>query len=196
VTGERWSALAAYAPRFAAVGRGTAAGGEHSVQLAELPFRAMATLRLDPRGRAAEGVGLALGTPLPGPGTATTTGGIDVMWLGPDEWLLVGPPDTQHELVARLRRAIGAEVGSVVDASAARTALLVSGPRARDVLAHGCPLDLHARAFGPGRCAGTLLGRERVVLHARDDGILVLVRTSAARYLADWLLDAATEYAR
>jgi sarcosine oxidase, subunit gamma len=188
VTGERRSALAAYAPRFAV--------GKDGVQLAELPFRAIVTLRLDPEGRAAGDVGRALGTPLPGPGTATTAGGIDVMWLGPDEWLLVAPPDTQHELVARLNRAIGAEVGSVVDTSAARTALLVSGPRARDVLAHGCPLDLHPRAFRPGRCAGTLLARERVVLHARDDGILVLVRTSAARYLADWLLDAATEYAR
>jgi sarcosine oxidase, subunit gamma len=93
-----------------------------------------------------------------------------------------------------LRRAIGTEHGSVVDTSAARVAILVSGPRARDLLAHGCPLDLHSRAFAPGRCAGTLLARERVILQARPDGILVLVRTSAARYLADWLLDAATEY--
>jgi sarcosine oxidase, subunit gamma len=187
VTGERRSALAEYAPRFAALGA--------DVRIAELPFRAMVTLRVEPKGPAADGAGLALGAPLPEPGAATAADEVDVLWLGPDEWLLVGPPGVRHEMAARLRRAIGAEHGCVVDTSAARTAILVAGSSARDILAHGCPLDLHPRAFPPGRCAGTLLARERVVLHARPDGIVVLVRTSAARYLADWLLDAATEYA-
>lgn len=188
MTADRRSALAAYAPRFAAL--------QGSVGLAELPFHAMVSLRVDPKGLAADGAGLALGAPLPEPGAATAADEVDVLWLGPDEWLLVGPPGVRHEMAERLRRAIGAEPGSVVDTSAARTAILVSGGSAREVLAHGCPLDLHPRAFPPGRCAGTLLARERVVLHARHDGIVVLVRTSAARYLADWLLDAATEYAR
>lgn len=185
--GERRSALAGYAQRFAAL------GGD--VGLEERPFLAQVTLRVDPKGPAADGVGLALGASLPAvPGTTAAVGEIDVLWLGPDEWLLIAPPGAQGELVARLHAAIGEEHGTAVDTSAARTAVRVSGPRARDVLAHGCPLDLHPRSFPPGRCAQTLLARERVVLLARDDGILVLVRTSAARYLGEWLLDAATEY--
>ncbi|MEU5540696.1 sarcosine oxidase subunit gamma family protein, partial [Streptomyces sp. NPDC020362] len=83
------------------------------------------------------------------------------------------------------------------DVSAQRTTILVAGPRARDLLSHGCPLDLHPRAFGPGRCAQTTLARTQVVLVARDEaraGFWVLVRSSFAGYLTDWLLDAAVEY--
>jgi sarcosine oxidase subunit gamma len=72
----------------------------------------------------------------------------------------------------------------------------VGGPRARDLLAHGCALDLHPRVFGPGRCAQTMLARAQVVLLPRPDDFLVLVRSSFAAYLSEWLLDAATEYLR
>jgi sarcosine oxidase, subunit gamma len=81
-----------------------------------------------------------------------------------------------------------------VDVSAQRTTLLVGGPRARDLLAHGCALDLHPSVFGPGSCAQTMLARAQVVLLSQQEGFLVLVRSSFAAYLAEWLLDAATEY--
>jgi sarcosine oxidase, subunit gamma len=165
------------------------------VEIEVLPFPAQVNLRADPKGPAADGVGLALGAALPvEPGTVATAGEIDVLWLGPDEWLVMAPLDARQQLVARLREAVGAEHASIVDTSAARTAIRVAGAHARDVLAHGCPLDLHPRAFPPGRCAQSLLAGERVVLVARDEGFVVLVRTSAARYLKAWLDDAATEY--
>jgi sarcosine oxidase subunit gamma len=119
------------------------------------------------------------------------------LWLGPDEWLLVGPPGGARDVENRIRTAAGDEPVAVTDVSAQRTTLLVTGPRARDVLAHGCALDLHPRVFGPGRCAQTTLGRTQIVLVARDEtraGFWVLVRSSFAGYLAEWILDAATEY--
>jgi sarcosine oxidase subunit gamma len=97
----------------------------------------------------------------------------------------------------RIRAASGDEHVAVTDVSAQRTTLLVSGARARDLLAHGCALDLNQRAFGAGRCAQTTLARAQVVLVARDEpgaGFWVLVRSSFAGYLTDWLLDAAAEY--
>jgi sarcosine oxidase subunit gamma len=94
-----------------------------------------------------------------------------------------------------LRETLGQQPGSVVDVSAARTTLELAGPRARDVLEHGCALDLHPRAFGPGQCAQTLLAKANVVLHQVDDAptYRLLVRPSFARYLVAWLLDAMTE---
>ncbi len=155
-------------------------------------------VRLDAKGAAADAVGLALGLSLPlEPNTVVRAGKLTVLWLGPDEWLLVGAPDTQRDLEQRIRAAAGDEHVSVTDVSAQRTTLLVSGARARDLLAHGCPLDLHPRAFGPGRCAQTMLARAQVVVVARDEpgsGFWVLVRSSFAGYLTDWLLDAAGEY--
>ena len=104
----------------------------------------------------------------------------------------MGPPGTEGELEARLRSAIDAAHASVVDVSAQRTTLLVSGPRAR---------DLHPRSFGEGSCAQTLLARAQVVLVGRDPGedggapaFWVLVRASFAAYLVDWLIDASVEF--
>ena len=109
----------------------------------------------------------------------------------------MGPRGSERDLESRIREAAQDEPVSVIDVRAQRTTLLVTGPRAHDLLAHGCPLDLHPRAFAAGRCAQTTLGRTQVVLVARDEpraGFWVLVRSSFAGYLADWLLDAATEY--
>ncbi|MEU8268647.1 sarcosine oxidase subunit gamma family protein [Sphaerisporangium sp. NPDC049002] len=118
------------------------------------------------------------------PGTWLRSGVADVLWLGPDEWLVIGDLDIPRS-----------EDVAVTDVSALRTTLLVAGPGARDLLAHGCSLDLHPSVVGPGRCAQTMLARAQVVLVAReDDEFWVLVRASFARYLADWLTDAAVDY--
>ncbi|MGW3104519.1 sarcosine oxidase subunit gamma [Streptomyces sp. NPDC001100] len=190
----RRSPLAGAAGRLAAATRSS--GG--AVRLAELPFLAQVNVRLDAKGAAADSVGLALGLSLPlEPNTVVRAGELRALWLGPDEWLVVGPPDTQRDVESRIRAASGDEHVAVTDVSAQRTTLLVSGARARDLLAHGCPLDLHPRAFGAGRCAQTTLARTQVVLVARDEpgaGFWVLVRSSFAGYLTDWLLDAAAEY--
>ncbi|MCX5058876.1 sarcosine oxidase subunit gamma [Streptomyces sp. NBC_00201] len=190
------SPLAHAADRLAAATRAS----RGAVRLAELPFLAQVNVRLDAKGGAADAVGLALGLQLPlEPDTVVRAGELTALWLGPDEWLVVGPPDSRRDLEGRIREAAADEAASVsvTDVSAQRTTLLVAGPRARDLLAHGCALDLHPRAFGTGRCAQTSLGRTQVVLVARDEprgGFWVLVRSSFAGYLTDWLLDAATEY--
>ncbi|MFK0157075.1 sarcosine oxidase subunit gamma [Streptomyces sp. NPDC090493] len=196
-TASRRSPLADAAPRLAAVTRSS----KGALRLAELPFLAQVNIRLDAKSPAAGAVGLVLGLQLPlEPDTVVHAGEVTAVWLGPDEWLVVGRPGTERDLEGRIRTAAGDAPGavSVTDVSAQRTTLLVGGPRARDLLAHGCALDLHPRAFGPGRCAQTTLARTQVVLVARDEaraGFWVLVRSSFAGYLADWLLDAAVEHA-
>ncbi|WP_455361795.1 sarcosine oxidase subunit gamma [Streptomyces sp. SYSU K21746] len=190
------SPLSHAADRFAAATR--ASGG--ALRLAELPFLAQLNVRIDPKGPAADAVELALGLPLPLEANTCVRGGeLAALWLGPDEWLVVGPAGTQYELRAGLRAAVeeAGATGAVVDVSAQRTTLLVAGSSAADLLAHGCALDLHRHSFGAGRCAQTTLARAQVVLVRRDEhkpGFLVLVRSSFAGYLAEWLLDAASEY--
>jgi sarcosine oxidase subunit gamma len=113
------------------------------------------------------------------------------LWLGPDEWLVIGPPGSEAALETDLR-ATGA---TVVDVSANRTTLELRGPRARELLEFGCPIDLHPRAFGPACCAQTLLARANVLIwFVADDPEPVyrlLVRPSFAAYVAAWLADAA-----
>jgi sarcosine oxidase subunit gamma len=169
--------LDAWAGRFAALPPG--------IRITAEPFVAMVDVRLDPAGAP------ALGLPTT-PSTWVARGDGRAIWLGPDEWLVTSPSQRPQELAAEL-----AHDGSVVDVSGQRTTLRLRGEHVRAVLATGCARDLHPREFRRGSAAQTLLGLAGVVLLALDDTATeyeVLVRSSFARYLADWLLDAAAEY--
>jgi sarcosine oxidase subunit gamma len=179
-----------------------AAGG--AISMGEVPFLTQLNLRLDPTSPAADAVGTELGLALPTEaGTSAHSGDVTVLWLGPDEWLVVGPPGAEGKLEARLRSAVRTTHSSMVDVSAQRTTLVLSGPRIRDLLALGCALDLHPRSFGVGNCAQTMLARAPVVLVGCEPGdggaarpaFWVLVRASFAAYLVDWLIDASVEFA-
>jgi sarcosine oxidase, subunit gamma len=118
------------------------------------------------------------------------------LWSGPDEWLVVGPDGDAAEIVARASAALNGAPGSVVDVSADRTTIALAGSAAREVLEKGMTIDLHPRAFGPGRAAATTIARTRVVLWqvGEEPAYRLLVRGSFASYLADWLIDATAEF--
>ena len=149
------------------------------------PFTAQVNLRLDPS--------LAGLVPFPLPTTPNTTHGADgkvVLWLGPDEWLVVGAPHQGEDLVDELEHLLGDHHRSVVDVSANRVAIALSGPGRLDLLARGCSLDLHPRSWNAGMCAQTMLGKAQVILFEGTDVTTILVRTSFADYLVEWLLAA------
>jgi sarcosine oxidase, subunit gamma len=153
------------------------------------------------RVRAGSGSGSGLGSASgpgagPGPGPDSESGELQLVWLGPDEWLIIGPDGTASLTAQLLRTALGDELGSIVDVSANRTTLELSGPVARQVLQKGCTLDLHPRAFTSGSCAQTLVSKVNVLLvqAGRSPAYRLLVRGSFAQYLADWMLDAMDEY--
>jgi sarcosine oxidase subunit gamma len=174
-------------------------GAALPARVRELPFLVQIDLRADPSDAALMArLTMALGArPPTEPNTAVVSddGTLHVLWLAPDEWLILGEPDTGPALEAAMRDAIDDGPGGVVDVSANRTTLSVSGPRARDLLAFGCSLDLHERHFKPGMCAQTLLARANVIIvpvgPAVEPAFRVLVRPSFAAYLAAWLTDAA-----
>ncbi len=174
--------------------------------LSGMPPRAAVTLR------AAEGmlaeVGRVFGvTPptTPNTWTASADGCRVAIWLGPDEWLLVGPDGLAPGLDAAIREARTNDPRlAVTDTSHNYTTLVLAGPRARLVLSKGCALDLDPRGpLKPGTCAQTTVGRSRALLRftvegpggsgpGGSDAIELWVRNSFARYMAAWLLDAMT----
>jgi heterotetrameric sarcosine oxidase gamma subunit len=116
------------------------------------------------------------------PPLAPNTVAGDALWLGPDEWLVLGGREEDYP-----------DACAAVDVSANRVCLELSGPEAADVLARGCALDLHPSVFPPGRCAQTLLARAQVILYRTDERTFrLLVRPSYADYLRAWLRDAMT----
>jgi len=166
-----------------------------TVRIAVEPFVATVDVRLGDVGPEA---GSRLGAGLPtAPNTWVPAGSGRATWLGPDEWLLSSATETPEELAARVHAAVLPLGGSATDVSAQRIGLRLTGACVRDVLAKGCSIDLHPRVFGRGRSAQTTLGQAGVVLLALSDAgddYVVLVRSSFAGYLADWLLDAALEF--
>ncbi|MFF7650953.1 sarcosine oxidase subunit gamma [Streptomyces sp. NPDC007983] len=176
--------------------RAAAVTGARGVTLSERPFVAMVNLRVAPASETAGRVEKTLGVPLPRRcGDTTASGPHKVLWLGPDEWLVVSRADG-HAVAAELREALAGDPGSAVDVSANRTTLELRGPAARQVLEKGCPLDLHPRAFGPGQAVSTTVGPVAVLLWQVDDAptYRLLPRSSFADYLARWLIDAMGEY--
>ncbi|WP_068272493.1 sarcosine oxidase subunit gamma [Aldersonia kunmingensis] len=170
-----------------------------SARVTEEPFVTMIDLWVDPTGpgaaAAAEIFGIAS---LPTTASTAVTGAnATVIWMGPQEWLVLAGNRAGEELEAQLRDAIGEHGGAAVDVSAQRTSLRLRGSNARAVLAKGCSLDLHPAVFGLGAAPQTMLALAGVVLIPLDDNgtdYRVLVRSSFARYLADWLIDAAEEF--
>jgi sarcosine oxidase subunit gamma len=154
------------------------------VRIAEVPLLTQLDLRCDPT--------LAARLPWPLPARPNTYEGgpfTDVLWLGPDEWLLVGP-EPVRDLIAGLDESLASEHHSVVDVSAARAVVEVSGPGALDLLSKGCGLDLHPRSWRTGGCTQTLLARVPVILQQRGEATRIFVRPSYGDYLVDWLLGA------
>jgi sarcosine oxidase, subunit gamma len=191
VTADPTSPLAAWTDRLAELAP--------ALIVAERPFRSQLTVRVsDPDAVAA--MGSALGVVFPSvPCTFTSGSGpfgaVEVLWLGPDEFLVVASPDLQIPIEEVLRGSLGSARGSVVDTSAQRTTVVLEGSHVRDVLAHGCSVDLHPSSAPAGTCVQTLLARTGIVLQVTGpDQFTVLVRSSFAEYLAAWLSDACVEY--
>jgi sarcosine oxidase, subunit gamma len=127
----------------------------------------------------------------PEPNTATGWNGWDVLWLGPDEWLVVGEAGAEETIERSLADALGSTHRSIVDVSANRIAFdLTDGLH---LLSTGCGLDLDPSRWLPGMCAQTLFGFAQVILHQLDERTTrVFVRPSFADYVADRLGEAVT----
>lgn len=129
-------------------------------RLAVTPAADLARLTL--RGDAAA-LGAAYDIALPAePCRAASAGDRTALWLGPDEWLLLAPPGTLDPVIPVLGAA-------VVDVGHRQVGLVLDGLGAADVLAAGCPLDLHASAFPPGMCTRTVFGKAEIVLWRQDE---------------------------
>jgi sarcosine oxidase, subunit gamma len=81
--------------------------------------------------------------------------GLRVVWAGPDDWFIIWPAARAGALMQWLREALAGVHAAVTDVSSGYAVLRVSGTPVRDVLAQGCPLDLHPRAFHLGQAVGT-----------------------------------------
>lgn len=183
-------------------------GSGDRVALREVPFLTQVGLRAIPGDASGEAVEALLSVPLPRRVGEVVTGpeGLHVLWLSPDEFLVVGRDEAElgadeaaqlspSALTARLSAALVGHRGQAVDLSANRTTLALSGPEARTVLDKSVRIDLHPTVLPVGQALNTLLGETPIVLwRTADHEWRILVRASFATHVAAWLVDAMKEF--
>ena len=103
------------------------------------------------------------------------------VWLAPDRVLVVGW--AQPAVVAG---------GFASDITDAQVVFRLTGPHCNDVLAMGTSLD--PALLAPGRCAQTLFAGVRGLLYRHGDAVCLHVDRPLARFVADWLAQAATAF--
>lgn len=141
----------------------------------------------DPAFRTAVAQALQLELPVQ-PCTSVANALHRLVWVGPDDWFVVGPKGQAPAIESRLRTALAGLHHAVTDVSGGYTVLHLSGRPVREVLAQGCPLDLHPQVFRPGSSAGSLFFKTSIWLWQTDEAPTyeVLVRSSFMGYF--WLM--------
>jgi len=158
------------------------------LSLAERPFEAKLILRAD--GKAASKAAKAVGVELPDACRFAEADGILFGWLSPDEWLVMGAPDTEQDLTDRMTKTMGAASHLISNVTDYYTSLSYAGLKAREALMKLSTLDLHPRGFQQGDIKGSVFMHANAWLSQRADdnaeggpSFDLIVRWSFADYL-------------
>ena len=164
-------------------------GGSATVRLMPAPPAERISLRA--RAEDVPALSRALGLDLPvRPKTSASANGRTALWLGPDEWLVIGEAQTG---LMRAAQESGV-LHSAVDVSHRNTAILVEGPGAAATINAGCPQDLSPREFPVGACSRTIFGKvEIVLLRTGEDAFRVEVWRSFSDYAFGLLAEGARD---
>jgi methylglutamate dehydrogenase subunit D len=140
-------------------------------------------------------VDTAFGVALPAGPRRASAGLVTFAGTGRDQWIASAEGADAVGFATKLRARIG-PFAAVTDQSDARLALRLSGPRVRDVLAKGVPVDLHPKAFRPGDVASTLVAYVGVQIDMLDAAptYQLTAPRSMAGTLWSWLSASAAEF--
>ena len=134
------------------------------------------------------------GVALPAVGKSTAKAGYVAAWAAMEAWYVSGPGEGRGELHAQLEKALGA-TAAVVDQTHGVTGIRVDGPKSRDLLAKGCPIDLDPDVFAQGACAATQMEHNGVHLRRAGKNVYELhVPTSQAVSFWHFLCEMALEF--
>jgi sarcosine oxidase subunit gamma len=125
---------------------------EGIAKIEALPATGMITIRGDQSSDSfAKAVCEAAGVDsLPGKRETRLTGGYGLLWMSPDELLLLCPYAGAAGTAERLAQALSGDHALVVNVSDARSLMQVQGSRAREIMAKLAPVDFSKEAFAPG----------------------------------------------
>ena len=128
------------------------------------------------------------GVAVPGVRETAFKGETGVLWMSPDELLILLPYADVPDALGRIAKALKGQHHLAVNVSDARALLTVQGPFAREVIAKLAPVDLHPGAFAPGQVLRTRLGQIAAAFWMTDSQTFnVICFRSVADYAFDLL---------
>lgn len=152
---------------------------------------AQTTLRAD-MDAANDAVREAVGLAPPDALGVVADGARRVIWMSPDELLIVTEAETGETVRSTLGSALSGTHHMVVDVSDARGVIRLTGERVGEVLAKGAPCDLSDGGFPPGTARRTHLGGLAVAIWRTDVDVWeIACFSSLLHHLQAWLKDAA-----
>ena len=182
---------------IAVPGRFGKPGGEPGVVIQERVGLGLATVAAR-KGQAdalKAAVASVYGVELPASSRVAQGAQVSFVGYGPGQWLAVSEQLANEALARDLAQHLKG-LASISDQSGGRTVLRVSGPRARDVLAKGLPIDLDPRAFPLGSATTSTISLMGVQLWQTDDTRsydIAIFRSVSASFWR-WLTASAGEY--
>ena len=164
------------------------------VDLREITTRGM----IDLRGLASDrkfmaAVKTTLGVDLPkAPRTSHSFGDVKVLWLSPDQWLILCAREKVPSLTAELQAALAGLHSLVVDVSDMRSIIRLEGEGAREVMMKSTSLDFTDEDFTAGYVRRVRFAEIAALFNIVEDNVIdVYVFRSYANYAWDFLLKAA-----
>ena len=168
------------------------------VDITEQPPRGMITLKGDLASTKLKNVATGLaGVDFPGPLEGNCVGERGLLWMAPDELLLLAPYAEVQKDLGVIERTLKGTHHLAADVSDARSLFVIEGAEWRDVLAKLTPVDLHPDRCPPGRFRRTRIAQAPAAFWLRDSvSVELICFRSVAQYVYDVLCEAAKSDAR
>lgn len=164
------------------------------VRVSAATSRGMISFKADLAGSSAGfAVTKATGAALPEAGHGARSGEAAVLWMAPDELLVLCPHDAVNRVLGKITSTMGDAHFLAADVSGARVSFSLSGEIAmvREVLARLTPADMHPESFKAGQVRRTRLSQVAGAIWMTEDGAEVFVFRSVADYVHGLLSNAA-----
>ena len=163
------------------------------IKIQELPFVNKINLRINPNNNEyMSSCGKILEAILPiKPNTYTRNENVKIIWLSPDEWLVINNKD---DLFKKLKDEIGNLEASVTNISENRTIIRISGEKIYTLLSKFLVLDLEKNLGSQSSCAQTFFVKVPILLIRNNDNnqnpvIDIFANRSHANYIYNLIVD-------
>lgn len=181
--------------RLSALAHRVPLSGDGGLMMQEAAHLGKLILRLDENGADARVLEALDGVHLPTRpchSETSETGAISVLWIGPDEWMIVSEAGTEQAVKGELELQLNGQHFQLSNVTDYYVCIDITGHQTREILMNLTTLDMHKRAFQAGQVKGSILGHANAFiwqLHT-DTGATetfrLIVRSSMADYL--WCL--------